>query len=150
MLAWGEWTAIRLIHKLRFRARLAWHSGSGRGGTHPERASPALIRHREHFPRLCNRDRRCPRACYGRVAVLSARTLRRCGRRGPAAGRPSHPVLVTLLMPDSVPQAEIEQSLLALASSISERAQVPLNAIFINHEQAHSGRVFDAGKLVRW
>ena len=63
---------------------------------------------------------------------------------------PSHPVLVTLRMPDFVPQAEIEQSLLALASSISERAQVPLNAIFINHEQAHSGRVFDAGKLVRW
>lgn len=63
---------------------------------------------------------------------------------------PSHPVLVTLLTPDFVPQAEIEQSLLALASSISERAQVPLDAIFINHEEAHSGRVFDAGKLVRW
>ena len=62
----------------------------------------------------------------------------------------SHPLLVTLLAPDFQSQAQIEKSLMAVAASISKRAKVPLTNIFINHSQAHSGMVFDAGAIVRW
>jgi hypothetical protein len=37
-----------------------------------------------------------------------------------------------------------------LTESISKRSKVPLDQIFINYREARSGRVFDAGKVVRW
>lgn len=62
----------------------------------------------------------------------------------------SHPVLVDLLSPDFNSPAQIENMLRVVAASIAKRAQVPLNNIFINHRQAHSGAVLDAGEVVRW
>ncbi|MCC7205358.1 MAG: hypothetical protein IT441_09785 [Phycisphaeraceae bacterium] len=71
----------------------------------------------------------------------------RTARRQP---RTSHPVLVDLLTPDFNDAAEIRKMLKAVASSIAKRAKMPKGNIFINHRQAHSGRVFDAGKIVEW
>ncbi len=62
----------------------------------------------------------------------------------------SHPVLVDLLAPDFNSSDEVEKMLRSVASSISERAKVPITNIFINYRQAHSEVVFDAGKVVRW
>jgi phenylpyruvate tautomerase PptA (4-oxalocrotonate tautomerase family) len=62
----------------------------------------------------------------------------------------SHPVLVDLLTPDFNTPAQIEKMLLVIVSSISRRAKIPKRNIFVNHRQAHSGRVFDDGEVVRW
>ena len=44
----------------------------------------------------------------------------------------------------------IEKMLQTVASSISKRTKVPLSNIFINYRSAHSGMVFDNGKIVKW
>lgn len=62
----------------------------------------------------------------------------------------SHPVLVDLLAPDLNSPAEVEQMLKSIAASISRRANLPIENVFINHRQAHAGGVFDAGDIVRW
>ncbi len=62
----------------------------------------------------------------------------------------SHPVLVDLLVPDFNTAEAIEEMLLAIASSISERTGVPAGNVFINCRKAVSGQVFDGGKIVRW
>lgn len=62
----------------------------------------------------------------------------------------SHPVLVDLLSPDFNPPEKIEKMLEVIASSISKHAKIPINNIFINHRQAHSGMVFDVGEIARW
>jgi len=62
----------------------------------------------------------------------------------------SHPVLVDLLSPDFNAPDKIEKMLLVVASSISKRVKIPISTIFINHRQAHSGMVFDAGEIARW
>ena len=62
----------------------------------------------------------------------------------------SHPILVDLLSPDFNDAARVEKMLYTVAASISKRARIPANNIFINHRYAHSGMVFDAGKVVRW
>jgi len=62
----------------------------------------------------------------------------------------SHPVLVDLLSPDFNQAAQVEKMLRTVAASISKRAKVPITNIFINHRQAQSGMVFDAGEVVRW
>lgn len=61
-----------------------------------------------------------------------------------------HPLLVELLTPDFHSQARVETMLRAVAASLSARAGVPLNRIFIHHSQARSGHVFDDGEVVRW
>ena len=62
----------------------------------------------------------------------------------------SHPVLVDLLSPDFNPPEKIEKMLQVIASSISNQIKIPINNIFINHRQARSGMVFDAGEIARW
>jgi hypothetical protein len=62
----------------------------------------------------------------------------------------SHPVLVDLLSPDFNRPEKIGKMLHVVASSISKRAKIPISNIFINHRQAHSGMVFDAGEIGRW
>lgn len=62
----------------------------------------------------------------------------------------SHPILVDLLSPDFNTSNQIEMMLKTIAESIAKRAKVPINNIFINHRQAQSGMVFDAGDVVRW
>jgi hypothetical protein len=64
--------------------------------------------------------------------------------------RSTHPVLVDLLAPDFNSPTVGEKMLSSVASSISKRAKVPVSNIFINHRQARSGMVFDAGEIVRW
>jgi phenylpyruvate tautomerase PptA (4-oxalocrotonate tautomerase family) len=62
----------------------------------------------------------------------------------------SHPVLVDLLAPDFNSDESVEKMLSAVSSSISKRANISINNIFINYRQAHSGMVFDSGEIVRW
>lgn len=62
----------------------------------------------------------------------------------------SHPVLVDMLSPDFNSAEQIEVMLHTVAASISKRAYIPVDKIFINHRQARSGMVFDAGKVVKW
>lgn len=62
----------------------------------------------------------------------------------------THPILVDILSPDFNPPEEIETMLHTVAKSVSERVKVPVSNIFINHRYAHSGMVFDAGKVVKW
>lgn len=72
---------------------------------------------------------------------------------GKAASRQpmdSHPVLVDLLAPDFNTAEAVEKMLAAVASSISKRAKISIDNIFINHRQAQSGMVFDSGEIVTW
>lgn len=62
----------------------------------------------------------------------------------------SHPVLVDLLSPDFNNMETVAKMLKSVAESIAKRTGVPQQNIFINHRQAHSGMVFDAGEVVRW
>jgi hypothetical protein len=62
----------------------------------------------------------------------------------------STPVIVDLLAPDFNSRRTVFTMLHAVAESISKRTKVPLDQIFINYREARSGRVFDAGKVVRW
>jgi hypothetical protein len=62
----------------------------------------------------------------------------------------SHPILVELLSPDFNDAKTIEAMLNCVASSLAKRARVPRSNIFINHRQARSGMVFDAGSVERW
>ena len=60
------------------------------------------------------------------------------------------PVIVDLLAPDINSERTVVKMLRAVADSIARRAKVPAEHIFINYREACSGRVFEAGKIVRW
>jgi len=61
-----------------------------------------------------------------------------------------HLVLVELLTPD-YNKGEIARKMLqVLAASLAIHAEIPLRKIFIHHQQARSGMVFDDGEIVRW
>ncbi len=62
----------------------------------------------------------------------------------------SHPLLVELLAPDFNDARTIETMLACVALSLSKRVDVARSNIFINHRQARSGMVFDAGSVERW
>ncbi len=62
----------------------------------------------------------------------------------------SHPCLVDLLAPDFNADDDVEGMLVAIADSLAARAGIARDNIFINQRAAHSGRVFDAGEIVRW
>lgn len=61
-----------------------------------------------------------------------------------------HPLIVDLLTPNFNKSDTIKIMLTSLAKSISGHSKVDLNNIFINHRYAHSGMVFDDGKIVEW
>ena len=62
----------------------------------------------------------------------------------------NHPILVDLLTPDFNDTEVVAVMLQSIADSISQRANFPINNIFINHRQAHSKMVFDDGAIVEW
>jgi len=62
----------------------------------------------------------------------------------------NHPIIVDLLTPDFNGKEEINIMLETLAKSISSHSKMNLKNIFINHQPAHSGMVFDDGKIVEW
>lgn len=62
----------------------------------------------------------------------------------------SHPIIVDMLAPDFHSGAMIEKMLKVVADSLSKNSGVPINNIFINYREAHSGMVFDNGDIVRW
>jgi hypothetical protein len=72
------------------------------------------------------------------------------GRAAARQPEKSHPVIVDLLTPDFNDTEQIAKMLQVVSSSISKRAGVPIDNIFINHRQAYSGKVFDAGGIVKW
>lgn len=61
-----------------------------------------------------------------------------------------YPLIVSLLTPDFNDAETIALMLKTVADSISRHADFPKNNIFINHTQAHSGMVFDDGKIIHW
>jgi len=61
-----------------------------------------------------------------------------------------HPIIVDLLTPDFNDAETIRLMLQTIAESIAACLPFPINNIFINHRQAHSGMVFDDGKVVEW
>ena len=61
-----------------------------------------------------------------------------------------HPIIVDLLTPDFNGKEEIKIMLESLAKSISNHSKMNLSNIFINHQPAQSGMVFDDGKIVEW
>ena len=62
----------------------------------------------------------------------------------------SHPVLVELVAPDFNSTEDVETMLETVASSISKRAKVQKDNIFISYRDVGSGMVFDRGEVVRW
>ena len=62
----------------------------------------------------------------------------------------SHPVLVELVAPDFNSPEDVENMLKAVALSISNRATVQMDNIFISYRGVSSGTVFDKGEVVRW
>jgi hypothetical protein len=61
-----------------------------------------------------------------------------------------HPIIVDLLTPDFNDAETIRLMLKTIAESIATRLPFPIDNIFINHRRAHSGMVFDDGKIVEW
>lgn len=57
---------------------------------------------------------------------------------------------VELLTPDFNSAARIESMLYALAATLSEHFAYPPQAIFIHHQCARSGQVYDGGEIARW
>ncbi len=62
----------------------------------------------------------------------------------------SHSVLVDLLAPDFNSGETIEKMLRVVASSVAKYTNLPIENVFINYRQAHTGQVFDAGNVVHW
>ena len=61
-----------------------------------------------------------------------------------------HSVLVELLTPDFNKGGMVQKMLQVLAASLAVHAEIPLRKIFILHQQASSGMVFDDGEVVYW
>jgi phenylpyruvate tautomerase PptA (4-oxalocrotonate tautomerase family) len=62
----------------------------------------------------------------------------------------THPVLVELITPDIFSQTRIELMLSKIAEAICRRIHVPIENIFVTHQEVRSGRVFDHGAVERW
>ena len=62
----------------------------------------------------------------------------------------SHPVLVDLLAPDFNSAESVETMLTAVAEGLARHAGLPRGQVFVDARAARSGRVFDAGGIVRW
>lgn len=72
------------------------------------------------------------------------------GEDAPDVQTPPLSVLVDLLTPDFNDEKTSERMLTTLAASLSVRAGIPREKIFIHHRHAASGSVFDDGEVVRW
>ena len=59
-------------------------------------------------------------------------------------------MLVDVLSPDFNDADAVAKMLECVATSIAQRVKVDRTNIFINHRHAHSGMVFDAGRVERW
>lgn len=73
-----------------------------------------------------------------------------CGEAKEFQPMNEHPILVDVLAPDFNSCGNKDVILSSIASSLSYRADIPQNNIFISYNQAHSGMVYDAGEIVRW
>lgn len=62
----------------------------------------------------------------------------------------SHPMLVDFLTPDFYSEEKIANALTAIAQGLETVAGVARENIFIQHQAALSGHVFDQGKIVSW
>ncbi|PLY04056.1 MAG: hypothetical protein C0624_06190 [Desulfuromonas sp.] len=61
-----------------------------------------------------------------------------------------HPLIVELLTPDNLETAVITKMFESVAETISRYASFPRQNIFIYHRVAHSGAVFDDGRVATW
>ena len=73
------------------------------------------------------------------------------GERVPSC-QPSarQPILVELLTPDFTEAAAIRTMLTTIAATLAENLPFSYDNIFINHRPAHSGTVFDDGRIIDW
>lgn len=62
----------------------------------------------------------------------------------------SHPLLVDILSPEFNAPELVETMLDCVATSLAVRCGLPRENIFIHHQAARSGHVFEAGAVVRW
>ncbi len=72
------------------------------------------------------------------------------GRAGYQQNSDAYPILVDLLTPDFITSDTIERMLVCVAESLAKHTPVSNENIFINHRLAHSGRIYDNGKIVHW
>lgn len=72
------------------------------------------------------------------------------GRTASTQPPDSHPLLVELLAPDFNSAQQVEIMLAAIVDCLVEQDIAGKDNIFVNHRTAASGRVFDAGEVVRW
>jgi len=61
-----------------------------------------------------------------------------------------HPLIVELLTPDNFEQDTVTCMLETIADALSRHAAFPRQNIFIYHQSAPSGSVFDDGKVATW
>ena len=62
----------------------------------------------------------------------------------------SHPILVSVLAPDFHRPEKVEAMMKCVATGIAARVPVNRENVFVHFAEAHSGKVFDGGKIVRW
>lgn len=62
----------------------------------------------------------------------------------------THPILVSVLAPDFHRPEKVEAMLKGIAAGIAARIPVSRDNIFVHFQDASSGKVFDAGRIVRW
>lgn len=72
------------------------------------------------------------------------------GKIGNTLSVDSHPILVDFLTPDFIEADTVEKMIECIADSLVKRMNILPSKVFINHRYAHSGRLFDAGDIVRW
>ena len=72
------------------------------------------------------------------------------GKAVPHQPKDTHPILVEVLAPDFHSAQDVEKMLTIVASSLPQRAGVHLSNIFVIYRPAYSGRILDAGEVVRW
>lgn len=64
--------------------------------------------------------------------------------------RDSHPLLVEILAPTTTSARKTKLLLESVAASLARHTGIPESNIFISFHEAHSGKVFDGGAVVRW
>lgn len=72
------------------------------------------------------------------------------GRAATLQPTDSHPLLVEILAPEKTSARRIRMLLECTAASLARHTGMPIDNIFIHFSEARSGKVFDAGRLMRW
>jgi len=72
------------------------------------------------------------------------------GKVIPRQNKDSHPLIVELFTPDIHNNEMIEKMFECISNVLSEETGVNFDNIFISYRKAHSGQIFDGGKIEKW